>query len=100
MADVCRSGWFKWFEPNQSYNPVIHRIKEAIFHASTTPDLDADPLPEPHRDLVKYFETPEEMLESVDRVMGKLKDSLKVKKVPPKMRKKAEKQALREDEGL
>ncbi|MDN8660444.1 hypothetical protein Q0N58_14945, partial [Staphylococcus aureus] len=43
-----------WFDPALSYNPVIHRTKEAILHASLTPDLEADPLGPPHPDIIKY----------------------------------------------
>ncbi|CAD6581135.1 MAG: ATP-dependent DNA helicase II subunit 2 [Tremellales sp. Tagirdzhanova-0007] len=88
-----------WFEPNQSYNPVIHRIKEAIFHASLTHDVDADPLKPPHPELVKYFKTPDEIVEAVHGITQKLKEKLDVKKVPPRIRKKAEKEDLRPDEG-
>lgn len=88
-----------WFDPNQSYNPVIHRIKEAIFHASLTQDLDADPLGPPHHELVKYFTTPEEIAEAVEIVTTKLKERLDIKKVPPTVRRKIEKEGLRPDEG-
>ncbi len=89
-----------WFECSKSFNPVIHRIKEAIFHASLTPDLDADPLPPPHPELVKYFNPPDEIVHQVIKVTALLKDALDIKKVPPKTRKKINKEGLREDEGL
>ena len=85
---------------NRSYNPVIHRIKEAIFHASLTQDLDADPLGPPHPELVKFFHTPEEVGDEVEEITRQLKEQLKIKKVPPKVRRrKAEKEELRPDEG-
>ncbi|WVR05055.1 hypothetical protein IAU60_002067 [Kwoniella sp. DSM 27419] len=89
----------RWFEPEKSFNPVIHRIKEAIFHASLTADLDAYPLGPPHPELTKYFQTPEEMGDQVVDLTNRLKDALAVKKVPPKTRKKVVKEGLREDEG-
>lgn len=89
----------RWFDINRSYNPVIHRIKEAIFHASLTEDLDSNPLGPPQPELVKYFHTPEGLVKGAEDVTGRLQAALKVKKVPPKQRKKAQKEELRADEG-
>ncbi|KAK8869939.1 hypothetical protein IAR55_000507 [Kwoniella newhampshirensis] len=89
-----------WFDTRNSYNPVIHRIKEAIFHASLTRDLDADPLGPPHPELVKYFNTPDEIVETVQDITSRLKEALDIKKVPPKTRKKVTKEGLRDDEGF
>ncbi|KAK6902779.1 hypothetical protein I203_108038 [Kwoniella mangroviensis CBS 8507] len=89
----------RWFEPEKSYNPVIHRIKEAIFHASLTADLDANPLGPPHPELIKYFNTPSEIVERSEDLTKRLKDALDIKKVPPRTRKKVQKEGLREDEG-
>ncbi|WWC61275.1 uncharacterized protein I303_103856 [Kwoniella dejecticola CBS 10117] len=89
----------KWFDPQKSYNPVIHRIKEAIFHASLTSDLDADPLGPPHPELTKYFNAPSDIAEQVTDVTRRLKEALDIKKVAPKTRKKIQKEGLREDEG-
>ncbi|KAL7422191.1 ATP-dependent DNA helicase yku80 [Cryptotrichosporon argae] len=88
-----------WFDPSQSYNPVIHRIKEAIFHASLVPDLDSNPLPPPHPDITKYFSTPAEVASRVEDVTKSLQQSLGVKKVPVRTRKRIAKEGLREDEG-
>lgn len=90
-----------WFKPWETVNPVIHRIKEAVFHASLTPDLDKDPLGPPHPELTKYFETPSELAEKVKDVTERLKEVLDIKKVPEKRkRRKAQKEELGEDEGL
>jgi len=90
----------RWFEPFRSLNPVIHRIKEAIFHASLASDLDSDPLPPPHPELTKYFETPDEIVDATAKLVTQLKDALSIKKVAPKQRKKFVKEGLGEDEGL
>jgi ATP-dependent DNA helicase 2 subunit 2 len=90
----------RWFEPYRSFNPVIHRIKEAILHASLASDLDADPLPPPHPELTKYFNTPNEIVEETTKTVARLKDALNIKKVPPKQRKRFVKEGLGEDEGL
>lgn len=90
-----------WFKPWEAVNPVIHRIKEATFHASLTPDLDEDPLGPPHPELTKYFETPAELAEKVKDVTERLREILDIKKVPEKRkRRKAQKEELGEDEGL
>lgn len=90
-----------WFKPWEAVNPVIHRIKEAVFHASLTPDLDKDPLGPPHPELTKYFETPSELAEKVKDVTVRLREVLDIKKVPEKRkRRKAQKEELGEDEGL
>jgi len=88
-----------WYDSGNSYNPVIHRIKEAIFHASLTQDLNTDPLGPPHPELTKFFNTPDSIGKAVEKVTEQLRDALDVKKVTPKMRKKAEKEGLRPDEG-
>ncbi|KAJ7604911.1 SPOC like C-terminal domain-containing protein [Roridomyces roridus] len=46
-----------WFETPLSYNPAIHRIKQAHFHALTS-DLAINPLPPPHPELLKYWTPP------------------------------------------
>ncbi|OXH40668.1 ATP-dependent DNA helicase 2 subunit 2 [Cryptococcus neoformans] len=90
-----------WFKPWEAVNPVIHRIKEAVFHASLTPDLDKDPLGPPHPELTKYFETPSELAEKVKDVTVRLREVLDIKKVPEKRkRRKAQKEELGEDEGF
>ncbi|EIW69540.1 hypothetical protein M231_07455 [Tremella mesenterica] len=88
-----------WFEPARAFNPAIHRIKEAIFHASLTQDLEKDPLGPPHPELVKYFDPPEEPIHASAKITTKLKEVLAVKKVPPRQRKKVVKEGLREEEG-
>lgn len=90
-----------WFKPWEAVNPVIHRIKEAVFHASLTPDLDKDPLGPPHPELTKYFETPSELAEKVKDVTERLREVLDIKKVPEKRkRRKTQKEELGEDEGF
>jgi ATP-dependent DNA helicase 2 subunit 2 len=90
----------RWFDPARCYNPVIHRLKEAIFHASVTEDTVANPLPPPHPDLVKYFNTPEEISLKVEKVSERLKDALEIRKVPPRQRKRVAQEGLADDEGL
>ncbi|KAJ7171774.1 SPOC domain-like protein [Mycena crocata] len=51
-----------WFDTRLSYNPAIHRIKQAQFHAAVVSDLSTNPLPPPHPELLKYFDPPRRVL--------------------------------------
>ncbi|KZT42746.1 SPOC domain-like protein [Sistotremastrum suecicum HHB10207 ss-3] len=62
-----------WFDPAQSYNPALHRIKQALFHAAVVPDLNTHPLPLPHAELLKYFEPPPKV---VKRAESAIKDCI------------------------
>lgn len=55
-----------WFDPAQSYNPALHRIKQALFHAAVVPDLNTHPLPLPHAELLKYFEPPPKVIKRAE----------------------------------
>jgi ATP-dependent DNA helicase 2 subunit 2 len=63
----------------QTYNPAIHRIKQALFHGAITSDLSENPLPPPHPDLTMYFESPPKVLKRVAAVVEECKDAFKVK---------------------
>ncbi|ODO11439.1 hypothetical protein I350_00219 [Cryptococcus amylolentus CBS 6273] len=90
-----------WFDPKEAVNPSIHRVNEAIFHASLTADLDQDPLGPPHPEIVKYFNTPAEVGKKVKDVTERLKELLAIRKVPPKMKKKKkQKQELGEGQTV
>lgn len=96
---ICRDAE-PWFDTVRSINPAIHRIKEAIFHASLTRDLDKDPLGPPHPEITKYFNPPAELVGKSEKVTEQLKAALDIKKVPAKVRaQKRAKEGLREDEG-
>lgn len=91
-----------WFDPSLSYNPSIHRTKQAILHASLTADPKTDPLGPPHPELVKYFYTPERLVRQTEKVTERLKDALDIKKVTRAQRKKRqfETGGLAEGEGM
>ncbi|KAG8743939.1 ATP-dependent DNA helicase II subunit 2 [Ceratobasidium sp. 414] len=52
----------EWFDLTQSFNPAVHRIKQALFHGAVVPDLEADPVPPPHPEVTKYMEPPKRAL--------------------------------------
>lgn len=99
LTNCRRDAVLPWLEPVNSFNPVIHRIKEAVFHASLVEDLKKDPVPPPHPELTKFFNTPEPIGEQVADVTERLKSALDIKKIPAKVRQKKVKEGLREDEG-
>jgi hypothetical protein len=66
LPEMCSlTNWFSkrlpWFDTLQSYNPAIHRIKQAMFHCAVVDDIASHPLPPPHPELLKYFETPKKV---------------------------------------
>nr|ODN81269.1 hypothetical protein L203_05775 [Cryptococcus depauperatus CBS 7841] len=90
-----------WFSVTESFNPVTHRIREAIFHAALTVDLDQDPLGPPHPELIKFFRTPATIVNKTQKVTEKLQKALDIKKASPKkVRKRIEKDELGENEGF
>ncbi|KAF7367429.1 SPOC domain-like protein [Mycena sanguinolenta] len=74
-----------WFDTRLSYNPAVHRIKQAQFHAAVVSDLSKNPLPPPHPDLLKYFEPPRRVLKRAREAIEGAKTELKVKQVPKKV---------------
>lgn len=52
----------EWFDLTLSFNPAVHRIKQALFHGAVVPDLKAEPVPSPHPEVTKYMEAPKRML--------------------------------------
>ncbi|KAG8851859.1 ATP-dependent DNA helicase II subunit 2 [Tulasnella sp. 330] len=74
-----------WFDTSRSYNPAIHRTKQALFHAAIVNDLVKDPLPPPHPELTRYFQCPGPVRDKAKKSLEKLKKVLDVKLVPPKV---------------
>ncbi|KAG8902590.1 ATP-dependent DNA helicase II subunit 2 [Tulasnella sp. 403] len=73
-----------WFETCEAYNPGIHRLKQALFHAAITSDLEKDPIPPPHQELLKFMEPPEIVVERSRKSLERLKNAVDVTLVPPK----------------
>lgn len=47
-----------WYDPSEAVHPAVHRLKEAMFHAAITGDMEREPVPPPHPDITKFFERP------------------------------------------
>jgi len=69
-----------WYDTRLSYNPAIHRMKQALFHSAITEDLAAEPLPPPHPELTKYFEPPKKALKRAKEVTDECKNAFAIKK--------------------
>ncbi|KIY64504.1 SPOC domain-like protein, partial [Cylindrobasidium torrendii FP15055 ss-10] len=76
-----------WFDPRQSFNPALHRIKQAMFHSAVVNDLNANPIPAPHPEVVKYMEPPRRMLKRARDEIEACKAAFKVREVPKKVAK-------------
>ena len=71
-----------WFDPRLSYNPAIHRTKQAQFHSAVVSDLTTHPLPPPHPELTKYFDPPKRVLKTAKHALEECKAAFKVKEGP------------------
>ncbi|KAK0232849.1 SPOC domain-like protein [Armillaria fumosa] len=74
-----------WFDTRYSYNPAIHRVKQAMFHCAVVSDLDKNPLPPPHPELLKYFEPPRKVVKRAQDAIEEAKAAFKVREVPKKV---------------
>lgn len=72
----------EWFDVLDSYNPAIHGLKTAVRHRFVHPD--ADYLPGPHPELVKYLEAPREVQERSTRAAHECRERFRIAYVPPK----------------
>ncbi|KAI0327975.1 SPOC domain-like protein [Cubamyces sp. BRFM 1775] len=92
-----------WFDTRMSYNPAIHRTKQAMFHAAIVQDLNTHPLPPPHPELTKYFEPPRRVLKRAQPAIDECKQVFNVREVPKKVaraRKDEHVRARDEDEDM
>jgi len=78
LTNYC-SERLPWFDTLQSYNPAIHRIKQAMFHCAVVNDIATHPLPPPHPELLKYFETPKKVLKHARDAVEECISTFKVK---------------------
>ena len=69
----------QWFTTIESYNPALHRTKQAMFHGAVVRNLDKDPVPPPHPDIVRFFDPPNRVLRKAREALEAAKRELKVK---------------------
>lgn len=70
---------YPWYDTRLSYNPAIHRTKQALFHSAVVQDLATNPLPPPHPELLKYFDPPKKVLKRARDALQECKEEFKVK---------------------
>lgn len=68
-----------WYDTRKSYNPAIHRTKQALFHSAVVNDITSNPLPPPHPELLKYINPLRQALEASKDVIAECKAVFKVK---------------------
>ncbi|CUA73760.1 ATP-dependent DNA helicase II subunit 2 [Rhizoctonia solani] len=84
----------EWFDLTQSFNPAVHRIKQALFHGAVVRDLKAEPVPSPHPEVTKYMEPPKRVLKRSKPALEECARLFNVKEVPPKVPRKKEQKAI------
>ncbi|KAI0725997.1 SPOC like C-terminal domain-containing protein [Fomitopsis betulina] len=92
-----------WFDTRLSYNPAIHRVKQAQFHAAIATDLNTNPLPPPHPELTKYFDPPRRAVKRARSAIEECKERFRVREVPKRIarvRKDEHKRAKDEDDDM
>ena len=92
-----------WHDPSLCFNPAVHRIKQALFHAAIVPDLTSHPVPPPHPDLTKYFDPPWVMSESAQVALETCQAAFKVSQIqkrPPKRKAERHVEATGDEELL
>ena len=77
-----------WFDPSLSFNPAVHRIKQALFHAAIVPNLVDHPIPPPHPDLMRYFDSPPKMIKRSSQSLEKCIHAFNINPVPRKVAKR------------
>lgn len=79
LISAARRNRAPWFDTRLSYNPAIHRIKQALFHSAVAQDLSSNPLPPPHPELTKYFDPPKRALKRARDAIDDCKAAFRVK---------------------
>ncbi|KAF8736633.1 hypothetical protein AX14_014210 [Amanita brunnescens Koide BX004] len=91
-----------WFDTRLSYNASLHRVKQALLHCAVVPDINKNPLPPPHPELLKYFDPPRRVIKRARAAVDECKDVFKIKEVPKKVATKVKKDGhafAEEDDG-
>ena len=78
ITRLCRNRG-PWFDTRLSYNPAIHRVKQAQFHCAIVPDITTNPLPPPHPELLKFFDPPKKLVKRAKSTIDDCQKAFKVK---------------------
>jgi ATP-dependent DNA helicase 2 subunit 2 len=74
-----------WFDTRLSYNPALHRVKQAMFHCAVVTNLDEEPVPPPHPTLLQYWKPPRRVMKRARQAIDDCITELAVKEVPKKV---------------
>ncbi|EIW86315.1 SPOC domain-like protein [Coniophora puteana RWD-64-598 SS2] len=80
-----------WFDTRLSYNPAIHRTKQALYHSAIVNDVVSNPLAPPHPELVMYFDPPKRAVKRAREAVEECQTVFKVKEIPKRAAKRARK---------
>lgn len=69
-----------WYDNRLSYNPAVHRIKQAMFHCAVITDLAKTPLPAPHPELTKYMRPPTRVIRRAAEAINNCRSAMSVQK--------------------
>lgn len=83
--------------PEDTFSPVLHRIDQVVRWRAIHPD---DPIPPASDILTKYSHPPQELLEQAQKPLDRLIEASCVKKVPPKVRGKRDREQPKPMSGL
>ncbi|KAF1816526.1 ATP-dependent DNA helicase II subunit 2 [Eremomyces bilateralis CBS 781.70] len=95
LASKTEDGEQEYAALEDTYSPMIHRIKQLIAWRAVHDSEPAPPLPE---NLIRYSAPPKELVKAVERKLEDLVVAASVKKVPPKS--KARKRARSPEKPL
>lgn len=82
---------------DETYNPTIHRINQAIRHRAVHPD---EPLQPPAEILLRYSNPPDGLIEQAKKQINNVIKIADVKKVPPKVKGKRKRETVKPISGL
>ncbi|KAF8418820.1 putative Ku family DNA helicase [Tirmania nivea] len=83
--------------PEDTFSPVLHRIDQVVRWRAIHPN---EPIPPASEILTKYSHAPQELLEQAQKPLDRLIEASNVKKVPPKVRGKREREQPKPMSGL
>ncbi|KAJ3980021.1 SPOC domain-like protein [Lentinula detonsa] len=72
----------EWLDIRESYNPSFHRLKQAMFHCAVVSDLETNPLPPPHPELMRFFNPPKKLVKKAQSTIDNCIKTFNVKHVP------------------
>ncbi|KAF4470922.1 ATP-dependent DNA helicase 2 subunit 2 [Fusarium albosuccineum] len=82
---------------DDTFNPTIHRVNHAVKSRAVYPEK---PVPETPSVLLRFASPPEDLIEKVQSKVDALIEAAEVKKVPPKVKGKRGREAVKPISGL